>query len=428
MRAALCIVVALGCGPKRASDKAQPDNTLPGFGPALESEPDGEDDGGRVEPGPRLTALAKARRGALVALPAPPDTSHPVVCDLLGFKGGLYASHAVRVISDPGARIHRYDIERKSWSLAFDFDRPGSPGTWADGGGEGITRLRDVGGVIMAADADAPGPGGYGYVKDAQYEDYLFVSDSAGRFPPLEPGELPPKNSVVLPLAFHAFDVIRYGGALIATGGTGRLPRGPYPGALYVGELHDRALIPRYTLGRNVGVVRTTYMHRFKGRLYVGFQNNSRKARFDLAIATGDLRSRDTPEPVVAKVTEDGGWLTRRFETGLGALWWVAAGYENDGRGSALFRSEDGQRFERVPLPETVGEPQDVLVVGSQIYLLASGGVFRAGAKATFEKFADAPAGDPFGHWDTFCSAPLVGFGDRIYAGSLRDGRVYALE
>jgi len=393
---------------------------------------DGENDAPIVV-GPNLRALATSAGARVVAVDAPPKTRHPLVCDILGFRGALYVAHAVETIGRSGARIHRYDLSAgasKRWSLAFDWDRVGAKPDFIGGvGGEGISRLRSIGGRIYAADSDTPGPGGYGRSK-ARYEDYLFVSDGKGVFNPLGPGMTPPRNSKVLPLSFHVFDVIDYRGALVASGGSGSYPTGPYPGALWVGNESDSILPVRFELGPRLGVVRTTFMHRFAGRLYIGFQNNwqrgGRPVKFDLAVLSGDPRRKSTPAPVIARVTTRGGWLTRRFASAGGVLYWVASRYA---KGTAkLFESTDGVNFGQVDLPGTPGDVQDIVVVGQTRYVLTVNAVYRASERKPFVLVARTPSPSPFAGDDLFCSAPLVAYGDRLFAGSSVNGMVYEIK
>ena len=88
-----------------------------------------------------------------------------------------------------------------------------------------------------------------------------------------------------MPLAFHAFDVIRFRGAVVASGGTAAIHDRSgtrYPAGLWAGKPGERLLMPVLFPGegKKVGVVRTTYLHRFAGRLYAGFQNNGRRIRW----------------------------------------------------------------------------------------------------------------------------------------------------
>ena len=440
--ALVAILVLCGCRSDRATSptRSVPRNAvpllstlrLPAVDPVQEGlDADGEDDGA-VTIGPNLRALAIAERAQLVALPPPPATRHPVVCDILGFGEALYVAHVVQSIDEPGARIHRYDLAAETaprWHLAFDWDREGAPPDAIGGvGGEGISRLRSIAGRIHAADADTPGPGGYRRTE-ARYEDYVFVSDERGRFPDLEPDMTPPANSRILPWSFHVFDVIGYRGALVASGGTGVYPSGPFPGGLWVGDTDERVWPVRFELGPRRGVVRTTFMHRFGGRLYIGFQNNRRRgirpARFDLAVLTGDQRDPATPEPALARVTSRGGWLTRRFASGGGVLYWVASRYR---RGtSVLFESSDGQTFHPVELPSDAGEVQDIAVVGQTRYVLTRAGVYRATGRGPFTRIVRIATPGPFARYDQFCSAPLVAYSDRLFAGATVDGRLFEI-
>ncbi len=396
--------------------------------PAAGAEPDGADDGVAAQQrGPGLEALARANR-ARFEKHGPAAGTHPLVCDLLPFAGALYAATSVAPISLDGARVFRYAGGR--FTLAFDWDRGGGPKTTTEVGGQGITRLRAIGGRIYATDSDAPKWGGFG-LSGSFFEDYLFVSGTDGVFPPLGPGLSPPGNTVVLPLAYHSFDVIRYRGAMVASGGTVNLDRGapnPYPGGLFVGGPDDALLRARFRPGAAlpVGVTRVTFLHRFAGRLYMGFQNNKRRARWDIGVLSGDPRDPHTAPPVLARITPDGGWLTRRFASGAGRLYWIGSRYPGEHRPAVLYVSRDGLAFTRVDLPADAGPPHDLVVVGDSRYLLARGGLYRArGDGEQFTRIAAAPAGDPFGGYDLFCGAPLTVYDDALWAGSTRDGALY---
>jgi hypothetical protein len=393
---------------------------------------DGEDDGVReADIGPRVQRLAAGGTATITALPLPAD-AHPLVCDLTPFNGALYAATAVKPIDIDGATIHRFDPADGVWSLAFDWDRDCVPYETHEVGGQGIARVRAIDGRLFATDADAPLYGGFG-LSNAPFEDYVFVSDEGGVFPPLGDGATPPQGTKVLPFAFHAFDVISYRGALVATGGTVALSDTSgtrYPGGLFAGNPADPVLPPRFFPGEGeaVGVVRTTYAHRFGGRLYVGFQNNEKRLEWDLAVLTGDPRDEATAPPVLARATSDGGWVTRRFASGDGWLYWVASGYRRDRRGSALFESRDGATFRRVRLPSNAGAIQDIVVVEGARFALTTAGVYRSRDRGAFELIAAAPDGDPFGGFSTFCSAPLTVFDDALYAGGTRGGTVYRID
>ncbi len=416
----------------------------------------------------RLRAAAQAR---FELIPAP-SGAHPLVCDLTPHRDHLYVSFADQPISRDGARVYRYRSGRAAsaasgagtdsdgravdsdlasgdvaggargddadWSLVLNWDRGGAPGVTHEQGGQGITRLRVIDGRVYAADADAPRYGGFG-LTSAPLEGYLFVSDPDGRFPPLGPEMSPPAGTRIAPWAFHIFDVIAYRGALVATGGSVSALDPPrrgarYPAALFVAprDRPEALLEPRYRPGDGepIGVVRTTYLHRFRGRLYIGFQNNGGRIGWDLAVLSGDPMSPDTAPPVRARVTPEGGWLTARFASGDGALYWVAARYRRPRGGhrpGALFRSRDGLRFDRVLLPPDAGVPQDLLVIGETRLVLTTGGLYIAGRDDRYRLLAPAPPGDPFGRGDTFCSAPLTVFDGTVYAGSTRDGALYRL-
>jgi len=387
---------------------------------------DGENDGDQELSASAISWLTGASGTSWEKVDAP-ATAHPVVCDAVPFLGALFVSHAVEPLDQTGSRIHRYDPRAKEgerWTLAFDYNGGTSAG-FHSGGGQGLSRLRVIYDRLFAVDSDSTSRGFFG-LSDGFAEAYLFVSDKEGNFASPDSGV--PARVRTIKSCLHALDVIEFRGALIATGGTGLFDedRPRWPGALWIGDGASKILTPKYPLGLGAGVVRTSFMHRFKGRLYVGFQNNEARAKFDLAILTDDPRAADAEPPVLARVTDEGGWLTRRFASGDGTLYWVATGYpRRDKKRGALFRSNDGIRFERVQLPPAAGVPQDVVVVSGAVFLLTNKGLYRSKSGSSFELLAAAPSGDPFGHFETFCSAPLTVFDDALYAGSTRDGALY---
>jgi hypothetical protein len=389
-----------------------------------ERDPDGEDDGGTIV-GPNLRALAAAPAVGWARI-APPAGAHDLVCDVAAIGDRAAVSFAEKMIDVDGAQIHLLDPATGAWTLALDWDRGGGPGRSHEVGGQGIARVRVADGRLWAPDGDAPERGGFGW-SEADFEDYVFVSQPGGIFPPLGPGNAPPASTVVLPWAFHVFDVISYRGARIATGGTATDDGATrFPGGLFVGDASARLWPPRFRVGddrRRVGVVRTTFAHRFGGRLYVGLQNNEWRLSWDLAVLTGDPRADATPPPVRIRVTPDGGRMTRRFASGGGRLYWIA-GLPRP-RAAELWVSADGVWFRPIGLPADAGVPQDLVIADDVRWLLASGGLYRAGPDDVFVRVAAAPPSDPFGRWDTFCSAPLAVVGDQLLAGSTRDGALW---
>jgi len=422
----------------RAKGRAYPlahEASLPAL-PPEPAEPDGADDGGPFEVGPGLRALAQATAAEFVRLESPPaETALPVVCDVTPFGGWLFVAHSVKPVVETGAVIHRYDPEAAAgqrWSVAFDWGAAAPARGWHSGGGQGFTRIRAIDGRLLVPDTDTPGPGFR--LSDANFEEYVFVSDEHGEFGAPGPGGGPPPGTRVVPYSFHNFDVIRFRGSLVVSTGTGVIAPGqwgPFPAGLAVGEL-GRDLWPvRFEpgSGTRTGVLRATFMHRFKGRLYIGFQNNERRARWDAAIFTGPPGKAGTEAPRLVRFTGAGGWLTHRWASGGGWLYWIGSRSRGGKRSSVLYQSEDGIRFRWVPLPEDAGRPQDLVVVGESRILLTSRGLFRSRAPdGKWRRIAPAPEGDPFGAYDGFCSAPLAAAGDALYAGGTRDGHLYRLE
>lgn len=429
---ALAIACSSSTAPEPSGAKPEPPPPeKPGAPPLLatvdlpQADPDGSDgadDGSpAVLPEP-LRALARDGSGGFVELGPAPATRHPIVCDLIEHRGALYASHAVDPINRTGSRIHRWRGGR--WELAFDYD-----GRRGWGGGQGLSRIRSIAGRLVAVDSDSTSAGFFG-ISESFVEAYLFVSDPGGEFPPV--GEAAPPGTVAMANSLHSFDAITYRGKLVVTGGTGLRggERNLWPGALWVASLGEPIARPRFALGAGAGVVRSTFLHRFGGRLYVGFQNNEARARFDLAVLTGDPSAAATPEPVLARVTERGGWLTRRFASGGGELFWIASGYRRQrDRPARLWRSVDGRSFDAEALPRAAGAPQDLIAGRDARLLLTTTGLWAAWrGRPGWRLVAASPPGDPFGRFSTFCSAPLALFGDAVVAGSTRDGRVFAVK
>tara|TARA_R110002096_G_scaffold77896_11_gene183493 strand:- start:16640 stop:17983 length:1344 start_codon:yes stop_codon:yes gene_type:complete len=356
----------------------------------------------------------------------PPPGAHPMVCDLAWFDDSIWVSFGNKTISTDGARIYSWN-PRRGWKLEFNWDRGGAAGVTHERGGQGISRLRVLGDALYATDADAPNFGGFG-ISDAPLEGYVFVADREG-FGPLRDGDLPPAQTLIVPLAFHVFDITKYQGHLVASGGTLAPPgaRSRYPGGLFVqGESGE--LWPRFFPGIDTksGVVRATFMHRFRGRLYVGFQNNEKRMQWDLGVVDGDPSLAAT-ELVLGRVTKRGGWKTRHFASDAESLYWIAGDTRRRGL-SSLFRSNDGRSFSEVALGAKIGEPHDVLAAAGSALVLADAGLFRLGADGASSEVLAAPPGKPFARRDGFCSAAMTATPLGLFAGSTNGLGIYFAE
>ena len=378
----------------------------------------GEDNGNRME---MVKSVVEGPLGPWTKIPAP-DGAHPVVCDMAWFQGAVWASFGNKTISTDGAQIHSWQPER-GWKLEFDWDRGGAPGVTHEQGGQGIARLRVIDEKLYAPGADAPNYGGFG-ISGAPFEGYVFVADEKG-FGALTEGQLPPKETLLLPLAFHVFDIIKYGGELVASGGTVGPPgsKSRYPGGLFV-TTADGLYWPKFFPGAQsrAGVVRTTFMHRFRGRLYMGFQNNERRARWDLGVLEGSPSGDATL--VLGRVTAEGGWKTRQFASDRNHLYWIAS-MRTKPSVSRLFSSDDGLDFKPVTLPEGAGEAHDVLAHGGSLLVLADGGLFRRQGTDAFEQLLKSPKGAPFQRRDGFCTSPLHANPLGLFAGSTDGSGLY---
>lgn len=357
------------------------------------------------------------------SIEAPPD-AHPLVCDLAWFGDSIWVSFGNKTISTDGARIYSWNPKR-GWKLEFNWDRGGQAGVTHEQGGQGISRLRVIAGKLYATDSDAPNFAGFG-ISDAPLEGYVFVADEKG-FGPLLAGDRPPAETLIVPMAFHVFDITAYKGRLIASGGTlapTQNAKSRYPGGLFV-DAEPGQLWPRYYPGIDTksGVVRATFMHQFRGRLYVGFQNNERRMGWDLGVVDGDPSLAET-ELVLGRVTEEGGWKTRHFASDEESLYWIASDVRSRGK-SSLFRSGDGRRFSKLPLAKEVGEPHDVLAAGGSALVLADKGLYRLNATGHTQKVLPAPEGKPFARRDGFCSAAMTPTPLGLFAGSTNGRGIY---
>lgn len=386
--------------------------------PAGSSARLGEDDGNSLE---AVKRVVESGLGPWTHIPSP-EGAHPVICDMAWYQGAVWASFGNKTISTDGAQIHSWQPER-GWKLEFDWDRGGAPGITHEQGGQGITRLRVIDDKLYATDADAPNFGGFG-ISGAPLEGYVFVADEKG-FGVLADGQLPPAETLLVPLAFHVFDIIKFAGELVASGGTVSPPgsKSRYPGGLFV-ITPEGQYWPKYFPGAQsrAGVVRTTFMHRFRDRLYMGFQNNERRAGWDLGVLEG-VPSADATL-VLGRVTEEGGWKTRQFASDQHKLYWVASTRKKPST-SSLFESADGLHFAEVSLAQGMGEAHDLLAYGGSLVLLADGGLYRRRGDGPFEQLLPAPEAAPFKRRDGFCTSPLVANPLGLFAGSTDGSGLY---
>jgi hypothetical protein len=394
-------------------------------------DPDGEgdpDDPGTRDPKPgRFVRVGQA------------PMSLQRICDLTPMQDALVAAHARQPLGIDGATLTRYRPEApKPFSVAFDWNRPGEP-TKGGGAGQGFLRVHAIAGLLYVPDADPP-YGGLGLV-DWGTEGYVFMSDAAGKFaPPRAPHYRPPAEpkdggagAGVLPRAYHVLDVIKFRGHLYAS--TGSVPpkerawSGPSPGALHVAS-EDRArwtYAAGYPVPYQNGVWRLTFMTRFRDRLYVGiqdFEGRDPHSYVTFAPEAGrDVLSQDDVRPVQAI----GAAQTLRWFTDRGKLYWIA--FAMDGSGARLRVTEDGEQWTEVKLPSGVGKPTDLARVGSALVVLTEQALIRIdGTEPLVLGTYEGVKKSPFALDDYFCAAPLAVFQNRLYAGSQRDGALWAWE
>ncbi len=375
------------------------------------------------------------------------------ICDLTPFRGALYAAHAVEPLGADGATISRYvapdasrpDAGAGTFSVAFDWNRPGEP-TKGGGGGQGFLRVHAIrfAGVerLFVTDADPP-YGGLG-ILDHGTEGYVFLSDAEGTFAkPRWPGHRPPafptlegaSGASVIPRAYHDLDVIRFRGHLVAS--TGAVPpdarawQGPSPGALHFAstDLSRFTYVTDFPFPYPGGVWRLTYLVRFHDRLYSGIQDYDGRSPWDYAYFDPP-RGSDTIGRADAhgvSVSNFEGTNTLRWYADDGRLYWIA--WQRDGD-VVLRVTTDGDTWTRVFLPPEAGRPTDITRWRGALFVLTEHALLRLGGPDGAPSLvADIPdEKSPFELKDLFCAAPLAVYGNRLYAGGQRDGALYVLD
>ena len=298
-------------------------------------DPDGNDDAAPEGEGPFPVSghFEKVGRAPL---------SLRQICDLTPFGDALYAAHSLVPLGADGAAISRYrptDASRP-FTTAFDWNRPGEPSK-GGGAGQGFLRVRAIDGRLYVPDADPP-YNGFG-LMDWGTEGYVFVSRTDGTFayatrphfrPPQRPTLDGRAGAIVIPRAYHDFDVIHFRGHLVAS--TGAVPPkqrawyGPSPGALHVAteDLSHFEYALSYPEPYVDGVWRLTYMVRFRDRLYAGIQDYDGRSPDDFVVVApapgqSELRQQDL-HPV--RVTTHGAAQTVRWFTDRNRLYWIAWG------------------------------------------------------------------------------------------------------
>ena len=361
------------------------------------------------------------------------------ICDLTPLGDALYAAHSLMPLGADGAVISRYrpsDASRP-FATAFDWNRPGEPSK-GGGGGQGFLRVRSIGGRLYVPDADPP-YNGLG-LMDWGTEGYVFVSNTDGKFayatrphfrPPARPTVAGNAGAMVIPRAYHDFDVIRFRGHLVAS--TGAVPPkerawyGPSPGALHVAteDLSHFVYGVSYPEPYVSGVWRLTYMVRFRDRLYAGIQDYDGRAPDDFVMLMpppdqSELRQ-EYLHPV--RVTTHGAAQTLRWYTDRDRLYWIAWGHD----GVRLRVTTDGDHWSNLDLPAEAGAPTDLVRYRGQLVVLAEHGLclieqdhVRMVVRVTEKK-------SPFELRDSLCAAPLAVFDNELYAGGQRDGSLYRL-
>jgi hypothetical protein len=393
-------------------------------------DPDGNDD---VEPEgqgpfPKLGHFEKVGRAPV---------SLRQICDLTPLGDALYAAHSLMPLGADGAAISRYrpTATGKPFSTAFDWNRPGEPSK-GGGAGQGFLRVRAIDGRLYVPDADPP-YNGFG-LKDWGTEGYVFVSSKEGAFayatrphyrPPARPSIDGRAGAMVIPRAYHDFDVIRFRGHLVAS--TGAVPPkqrawyGPSPGALHIAteDLSHFEYALSYPEPYSDGVWRLTYMVRFRDRLYVGIQDYDGRSPHDFVMLTpapGQLELNQDQLHAV-RITNHGAAQTLRWYTDRNRLYWIAWGHD----GVRLRVTSDGDNWASIDPPTDAGAPTDLVRFRGQLVLLAEHGLYRIDDDHVTLVASVTEKKSPFELRDSLCAAPLAVFNDELYAGGQRDGSLY---
>jgi len=359
------------------------------------------------------------------------------ICDLTPLGDALYAAHALAPLGADGAAISRYlpANEKRPFTMAFDWNRPGEPAK-GGGAGQGFLRVRAIDGRLYVPDADPP-YNGFG-LMDWGTEGYVFVSRSDGSFayamrphfrPPQRPNIEGRAGAMVLPRAYHDFDVIRFRGHLIAS--TGAVPPkerawvGPSPGALHVAtaDLSHFEYALSYPNPYVNGVWRLTYMIRYRHRLYAGIQDYDGRAPDDFVMLApaanqSELRQEDL-HPV--RVTEPGAAQTLRWYADAGKLYWIAWGRD----GTWLRVTSDGDHWSSIALPSAAGAPTDIVRYRGKLVVLAEHALLQLEGTKVSVIASVADKKSPFELRDGLCAPPLAVFRNELYAGGQRDGSLY---
>jgi hypothetical protein len=359
------------------------------------------------------------------------------ICDLTPFGDSLYAAHALAPLGADGATLSRYrkSDEKRPFSIAFDWNRPGQPSK-GGGAGQGFLRIRNIGGRLYVPDADPP-YAGFGLV-DWGTEGYVFVSNTEGRFAPaLRPNFRPPgrptvegkAGASVIPRAYHVFDVVRFRGHLIAS--TGSVPPkekawyGPSPGALNVAtsDLSRFEYVVSYPNPYTGGVYRLTYLVRFKDKLYAGIEDYDGRAIHDLVVLEPPRDATELTQQTLRplRITDGGAAQTLRFFAHHGTLYWIAWGRD----GVRLRQTRDGEHFEPIALPEGAGAPLDLVAFRGQLVLLSEFGLYHVEQNQIIPISRITTKKTPFALRDALCAAPLAVYDGELYAGGQTDGSLY---
>ena len=359
------------------------------------------------------------------------------ICDLTPLGDALYAAHSLMPLGADGASISRYrpSLATRPFATAFDWNRPGEPSK-GGGAGQGFLRVRAIDGRLYVPDADPP-YNGFG-LMDWGTEGYVFVSNKEGAFayatrphyrPPGRPSVDGRAGAMVIPRAYHDFDVIRFRGHLVAA--TGAVPPkqrawyGPSPGALHVAteDLSHFEYALSYPKPYSDGVWRLTYMVRFRDRLYAGIQDYDGRAPDDFVMLTpapGQFElKQEQLHPV--RITNHGAAQTLRWYADRNRLYWIAWGRD----GVRLRVTNDGDHWSSIDLPADAGAPTDLIRFRGQLVVLTEHGLYRIDNEHANVIASITDKKSPFELRDSLCAAPLAVFNEELYAGGQRDGSLY---
>lgn len=309
---------------------------------------------------------------------AQPRPGYGVVSELAVYQDRLFAVLNAGPLGTPGVAIFESG-DGHHWVSTLEI--PDS---------EGILRLRVARGRLFAPEADPPG-------------------QQRGRI--WQIGTEAPRAVPIAGVA-HTYDLVEFEGLLVTAGG----------GSDFRGVLHRSDDGIRWTRAASVPAQRLRLLVSFAKRIFVSKTRG--QARSDYLT----WRPGEAPLPVDAVPGEAHTWCW--YVTSGGQLLWS---HSTRGERGQVRSTGDGEQWERVAgLGGQV--VWDFAELEGVIFALAERGLFASSGGAPFRRVAAPPTADTFAPVpegdaaSSESSASLVAWRGRLFAGALREGRIYRID